>query len=385
MNEQKFLYQSDTPSKTIYDRAIKYLDEKYNIRFNTIALELEIQLKEQVGTWTVLNINSLLIELAQSGIEINMNKLEILVRSHLIQQYNPIREYFENLEIWDSKDYIKKLSQYLKTNDDEAFLYHFEKWLTRAVLCSLTKGYVNKQSLVLASHQNSGKSSFLRFLIPPKLENYYTENISIDKDGIISICKNLICNLDELAVLSKSDVNTLKSFISKSSANIRLPYARKAEFLERICSFVGSTNRTDFLTDETGSIRWLIFEVYSFDFEYSKEVDMDKVWSQAYYNAFERKNYNPELTASDIVENEKRNEKYAQVSMEQELISAHFEKSEKMEEFLTATDIMLAMNNALGLRLNNVKIGKALTSLKYQRIKHPQLQVYGYLIKKKTE
>ena len=385
MNEEKFLYQSDTPSKTIYDRAMKYLDEKYNIRFNTIALELEIQLKENMGNWFVLNINSLLIELAQSGIDINMNKLEILVRSHLIQQYNPIREYFENLETWDGENYIKNLCQYLKTNDDEAFYYHFEKWLTRAVLCSLTKGYVNKQSLVLASHQNSGKSSFLRFLIPPKLENYYTENISIDKDGIISICKNLICNLDELAVLSKSDVNTLKSFISKSSANIRLPYARKAEFLERICSFVGSTNRTDFLTDETGSIRWLIFEVYSFDFNYSKEIDMDKVWAQAYFNAFERKNYNPELTASDIAENEKRNEKYAQVSMEQELISAHFEKSEKMEEFLTATDIMLAMNNALGLRLNNVKIGKALTSLKYQRIKHPQLQVYGYLIKRKTE
>jgi predicted P-loop ATPase len=89
------------------------------------------------------------------------------------------------------------------------------------------KGYVNKQSLVLASSK-FGKSSFLRFLIPPKLENYYTENISIDKDGIISICKNLICNLDELAVLSKSDVNTLKSFISKSSANIRLALCKKS-------------------------------------------------------------------------------------------------------------------------------------------------------------
>lgn len=385
MNEQEYLYQSDAPSKTIYDRTINYLNEKYNIRFNTIALELEIKLKDKNENWSVLNINSLLIELAQSGIDITMNKLEILVRSHLIKQYNPIREYFENLENWNGEDYIQKLSTYLKTNDDKAFLYHFEKWLTRAVLCSLTKGYVNKQSLVLASHQNSGKSSFLRFLIPPKLENYYTENISIDKDGIIAICKNLICNLDELAVLSKSDVNTLKSFISKSSANIRLPYARKAEFLERICSFIGSTNRTDFLTDETGSIRWLIFEVYSFDFDYSKEIDVDKVWAQAYYNAFKRKNYNPELTATDIVENEKRNEKYAQVSMEQELISAHFEKSENIEDFLTATDIMLSINNALGLRLNNIKIGKALTSLKYQRVKHPKLQVYGYLIKRKTE
>ena len=101
MNEQKYLYQSDAPSKTIYDRAINYLNEKYNIRFNVIALELEIQLKEKSESWSILNINSLLIELAQSGIEINMNKLEILVRSHLIRQYNPIREYFENLESWN--------------------------------------------------------------------------------------------------------------------------------------------------------------------------------------------------------------------------------------------------------------------------------------------
>src|SRR5690606_35748742 len=178
MDEQEYLYKSDAPSKTIYDRTINYLNEKYNIRFNTIALELEIQLKDKNENWSVLNINSLLIELAQSGIEINMNKLEILVRSHLIRQYKTKLKYFENLERWDREDYIHKLSSYLRTNDDKAFYYHFEKWLTRAVLCSLTKGYVNKQSLVLASHQDSGKSSFLRFLIPPKLENYYTENIS---------------------------------------------------------------------------------------------------------------------------------------------------------------------------------------------------------------
>jgi predicted P-loop ATPase len=79
--------------------------------------------------------------------------------------------------------------------------------------------------------------------------------------------------------------------------------------LERICSFVGSTNRTDFLTDETGSIRWLIFEVHSFDFEYSKEIDIDRVWAQAYFNAFERKNYNSELTVTDITENEKAKRK----------------------------------------------------------------------------
>jgi hypothetical protein len=43
------------------------------------------------------------------------------------------------------------------------------------------------------------------------------------------------------------------------------------------------------------------------------------------------------------------------------------------------------MNNALNLRLNNIKVGKALTRLKYERIKHPKLQVYGYLIRRKID
>ena len=183
MNEEKFLYLSDTPSKTIYDRAMKYLDEKYNIRFNTIALELEIQLKEKSEAWSVLNINSLLIELAQSGIEINMNKLEILVRSHLIEQYNPIWEYFDNLEYWDNENHIGKLCCYVKTTDDKYFQKYFEKWLTRSVICALKPGYINKQCFVLFNtKQNSGKTSFLLFLIPANIEQYYIVSLQTNLD-----------------------------------------------------------------------------------------------------------------------------------------------------------------------------------------------------------
>ncbi|MCT4214248.1 virulence-associated E family protein [Elizabethkingia anophelis] len=386
MEGSKRLYQSNIESKTIFDRALKYIYNKYDLRFNIISLEYQIKVVNSGEEWTDLNINSLFIELIQSGIDISMNKLEILIKSHLIDWYNPIKEYFSFLHPWDGKDHIANLCSYVKTNDDKAFAYHFEKWFTRTVLCALENGYVNKQCMVLASSlQNSGKTTFLRGLIPPTLRNYYTENISVDKDGIIAICKNLICNADELAILSKTDVNMLKAYISKSNVNVRLPYGRRAEFMERICSFVGSTNRTDFLTDESGSVRWLVFEVQNINFKYSIEIDIDKVWAQAYYNAYKRKDFDPELTTDDIKENEKRNEKFTQISIEQEILLKHFEKSEHIGDFLTATDIMLAMNEALGLRLNNIRIGKALTYLKYQRIKHPRLQIYGYLIKRKVE
>lgn len=378
------LYQADSGSVTVFDKVTNYLNQKYQVRYNEIALEFEIRTENE--DWEELNINSLFIELIQSGISITLNKLEILLKSHLIGKYNPIYNYFENLPKWNCENHIQKLANYITTTDNQSFQKHFEKWLTRAVLCSLKKGYINKQCFVLFNtRQNSGKTSFLRFLIPTQLEKYYTEDIGIDKDGLISLCKSMIINIDELSVMSKIDVNTLKSFISKNTINARLPYDRKSSLMHRTASFCGSTNRSDFLTDETGSVRWQIFEVLEIDFNYSKEININQVWAQAYFNAFERKNYNPELTAEDIQENEKRNEKYKQVSLEQEIILTHFEKSENKIDFLTATDIMLAMNNALGVRLNIIKIGKALTTLNYERIKHSKRQVYGYLIKRKIE
>lgn len=97
MEENKILYEVDTETKTIFDRAINYLNSKYSIRFNTISLEFDIKLVLD-KKWSALNLNSLFIELVRSGIDIPINKLETLVRSHLIEQYNPIWEYFDNLE-----------------------------------------------------------------------------------------------------------------------------------------------------------------------------------------------------------------------------------------------------------------------------------------------
>ncbi len=384
MEKDKMLYQTDTAGKTIFDRTLKYLNAKYSLRFNTISLEFEIK-RTSDKKWSDLNLNSLFIELAQSGIDIPVNKLEILVRSHLINQYNPVSEYFESLEEWDGEDHIKNLCSYVKTNDDNAFLYHMEKWFTRAVLCALEKEKINKHCLVLANTiQNSGKSTYLRFFIPRKLMNYLSEDIGLDKDSRIKLCKNLIINLDELSILAKADINSLKAFISKTHINERLPYARKAEYLERICSFVGSTNKTDFLTDESGSVRWIIFEVTEkINFNYSLEIDIDKVWSQAYFNAYKRKGFNTELTLADISENERRNERFTQMTLEQEMINKFYEPSDNLEEFKTATEVMMDLSTQ-GIRLNHLRIGRALSSFKFPRVKHPQRQIYGYLIRLKT-
>ena len=238
MEEKEKLYQSNTGSVTVFDKIINYIKKKYELRFNEIALEFEIRTVN--GDWTELNLNSLYIELTQAGINIAFNKLEILMRSHLISIFNPFENYFQNLEKWDGENHIQRLISFVKTTDTEPFQIHFEKWLTRSVFCALKRGYINKQCFVFYNtKQNSGKTSFLRFLIPPSLEKYYTEDIGVDKDGLIALCKNFIINIDELSVMSKTDVNILKAFISKNTVNARLPYDRKSSLMFRTSSVCG--------------------------------------------------------------------------------------------------------------------------------------------------
>lgn len=366
---------------TIYDEVIEYLFKKYNINYNEISHDFEISILDKQD-WYDLNLNSLLIELEQMGIQISTRKLEILIRSELIPKYNPVEEYFASLGKWNGEDYISKLASYVPTYDNKAFLYHLRKWLVRAIKCALEPNYFNKQALIISHKgQSSGKSTWCRFICPPELSKYMAEDISNDKDARIQLCRNFLYNLDELAVLSKKDVNALKSFFSKTFINERLPYDRKNTTLPRICSFLGSTNMSSFLNDETGSVRWLCFELMDkIDFAYSKEMEIRDVWTQAYHLAYNDPSFNPELSLKDILENEERNKKYTKLTTEQELIVKYYEKSNDINDFVTATDVMTSLSS-LNLRLNKINIGRALSGFNFQRVKHPKNQIYGYLAK----
>ena len=138
---------------------------------------------------------------------------------------------------------------------------------------------------------------------------------------------------------------------------------------------------SSFLNDETGSVRWLCFELMDkIDFAYSKEIEIKNVWAQAYHLAYHDPNFNPELTLKDIMENEERNKKYTKLTTEQELIAKYYEKSNDIKDFVTASDVLVSLS-CLNLRLNQINLGRALSGFNFQKVKHPKRQVYGYLAK----
>jgi len=373
---------------TVFHKTEEYISDHYKLRFNTISLDIESCPLDE-DTWSSCNDNSLWVDIQKKGIKIGQNALRAILKSDFVPKYNPLENYFLNLPKWDGKtDYITRYAEYVKldpSENKEQYLYHFKKWCVRAVKCALNEGYFNKQAFVLADEgkgQNMGKSTWCRNLCPPSLSKYIAEDIGDnDKDTRILICKNLLINLDELAVLSKKEIDQLKSLFSKDQINERLPYDSKNSIIPRVASFIGSTNRTTFLHDETGSVRWLCFVVENIDWSYRKDFDVDMLWSQAYALSTD-KNFVSEMTKEDIIENELRNDKFQFLTAERETLNDFLEPSNQNEgEHLTATKITTYLKSHSGINLNVVQVGKALKACGFERVKVKN--IYGYYVKYK--
>jgi hypothetical protein len=378
------------PNTNKFHQVLDYLIEHFDIRYNVVSGVFEYKGKES-EEYKPMNENNIFIKMCLDGLTFSINNLMAFLKSDLIEHYNPLTKYFESLpHLTDDLDHIQELANYIKLKPDmrKRFDNHFKKWLVRAVKCAFEDSYFNKQALILVhDKQNSGKSTFCRFLCPPKLSNYLAENPSIDKDSRILLTTNLLINLDEISTMSKIEINSLKSIFSKDKINERLPYDRKNSIIPRRASFIGSTNQAEFLNDESGSVRWLCFVIERIDWDYKKNVNIDEVWAQAY--KLYKNNFLCDLTPDEIKENEECNQQFNITTSEFELIQHYFSPATKESpgEFMTATNILMFLNEITfrNVKLNANNIGKALKMLSFERIsKYPE-KIKGYMVNKKIE
>jgi predicted P-loop ATPase len=362
-----------------------YISERYDIRNNTVSNNIESKLKSSI-TFEILNENDIYIELNKNGISIVINNLLAILRSSFVKKYDPFEYYFKGLTRWDGKDYIQELCTYIDVKEQNQFNYHLKKWLVRLVATAIIPKEVNKQIFVFVGQkQNSGKSTLSRFFCPPALREYLAENISLDKDSRIMMAKSILINMDELSISSGEDINSLKAFQSKEHINERLPYDRKNTVLPRRCSFIGSTNQAEFLKDETGSSRWLCFEINSINWNYSKAIDINNIYSQA-YALFKSGSFSYDMKHEDIQENEIRNRAFYISTIEKDLIEKYFENDENKEpsNFYSSTQALWKSQDIEKRKFtsNNIKVGKVLTFLGFERYKYKGR--YGYYLKLKS-
>jgi predicted P-loop ATPase len=380
--EEISVYDVSKRKDSVYDKIHEELSKYFKIKFNEISLEYEIF---DINTNERLEFNesSILIHLHREKINVSPQVFKTYLKAHFVERINPITEYFESLPTWNGENHIKKYASYINTDDNELFYSQLLKWSIRAIKTVYLNESINKHVLVLEGGQSFGKSYYLNFLCPKGLLKYLYTNIGVGKDERIKLAKAFIINIEELDVMGKYDINAIKALISQVSINERLPYGDKSTLLYRICSFLASTNRAEFLCDDTGSVRWIIFSVLEkIDFSYSKDFNIDDFWSQAYHIFKNEKDFKSDLTLEEMRINEVRNERFTIQTVENEFVLKYYSISEDIEDFKTATEIVTELQ-VMGQKLNPQKIGSALKKYGFKRIKHAKRQVYGYLAKTK--
>ena len=85
----------------------------------------------------------------------------------------------------------------------------------------------------------------------------FIDNIG-NKDAVERLIGSWIIELGEMQATRKAENEASKSFLSRQTDKVCLPYARKSQFFPKQCVFCATTNNEEFLKDRTGGRRFLI-------------------------------------------------------------------------------------------------------------------------------
>lgn len=377
--DEKLMFQEPTPSipetksdptdkkekgmkgsKENIEKMMKYLNEKYDLRYNMVMKYTEYvpKDKEWIGFQAVEPRvqKSLTLEVQLAGINVSIKDVRNFLESNFIKNYNPVEEFlFTCYDNWDGKDYIRALARTVPTNNP-----HWEDWFYTWFLAMVEqwhnrtgRQYGNSVAPLLISKQGYNKSTFCRRLIPPQLQWGYTDNLILSEKRQVlqTMSQCLLINLDEFNQISaKVQQGFLKNLIQLPNVKYKPPYGSHVQEFPRTASFIATSNMDDILTDPSGNRRFISIELTG-PIDISVHPNYQQLFAQA-----EKAIWNGEKTYFDaeqtalIMENNRR---YQQVDPIMQCFSESFTPTEDENEgtFMTAAAIFSELKAKYGASL----------------------------------
>lgn len=347
-------------SKENIEKMMKYLNEKYDLRYNMVMKYTEYvpKDKEWIGFQAVEPRvqKSLTLEVQLAGINVSIKDVRNFLESNFIKNYNPVEEFlFTCYDNWDGKDHIRALARTVPTNNP-----HWEDWFYTWFLAMVEqwhnrtgRQYGNSVAPLLISKQGYNKSTFCRRLIPPQLQWGYTDNLILSEKRQVlqAMSQCLLINLDEFNQISaKVQQGFLKNLIQLPNVKYKPPYGSHVQEFPRTASFIATSNMDDILTDPSGNRRFIGIELTG-PIDVSVRPNYQQLFAQA-----EKAIWNGEKTYFDaeqtalIMENNRR---YQQIDPVMQCFSESFTPTEDENEgtFMTAAAIFSELKAKYGASL----------------------------------
>ena len=177
-----------------------------------------------------------------------------MINAAAANSIDPVKGYLEGLE-WDGTPRLDTLLvDYLGAEDCPYTRAVTRKTFTAAVARVFEPGCKFDYVLTLSGPQGRGKST----LVAKMSNGWYTDSLAGigTKEAYEGIQGYWLVELGELAAMKKTEIETTKNFISKQVDSYRAAYGRRVEDHPRRCLFIGTTNSTAFLRDDTGNRRF---------------------------------------------------------------------------------------------------------------------------------
>lgn len=347
-------------SKENIEKMMKYLNEKYELRYNMVMKYTEYvpKDKEWIGFQAVEPRvqKSLTLEVQLAGINVSIKDVRNFLESNFIKNYNPVEEFlFTCYDNWDGKDHIRALARTVPTNNP-----HWEDWFYTWFLAMVEqwhnrtgRQYGNSVAPLLISKQGYNKSTFCRRLIPPQLQWGYTDNLILSEKRQVlqAMSQCLLINLDEFNQISaKVQQGFLKNLIQLPNVKYKPPYGSHVQEFPRTASFIATSNMDDILTDPSGNRRFIGIELTG-PIDVRVRPNYQQLFAQA-----EKAIWNGEKTYFDaeqtalIMENNRR---YQQIDPVMQCFCESFTPTEDENEgtFMTAAAIFSELKAKYGASL----------------------------------
>jgi putative DNA primase/helicase len=270
-------------------------------------------------------------------------------------QYNPVLEWVRS-KPWDGYSRLPELCATIESPEEEAKNLLIRRWLISAMHMALGEGIDGAGCLVLQGPQDLGKTWWTKKLVPESLRKELIRTDATvdpkDKDQVSQVISYWICELGEIgATFRKSDLDALKSFITRDHDTMRRPYGEGDKRYPRRTALIASVDQMIYLHDTAGNRRfWTIpcTKINSFH-----EIDMQQLWAEILYLIEEHKE-SWRLEPDEKEHIRRINEEHMQIDPIMEMIQEKYrwDELDMVADWKTATQI------AEDIGLRNISVGE---------------------------